>query len=54
VRGDAGLCQNATFAFRPSRWAIKESAHSPDASEEGAIDFDGVAGSGVTGGGELG
>jgi hypothetical protein len=31
-----------------------ESALSPDASEEGAIDFDGVAGSGVAGGGGLG
>jgi len=31
-----------------------ESALSPDASEERAIDFDSVAGSGVVGGGGLG
>jgi len=54
AQGDAALCRNATCAFRPSRRAIAESALSPDASEEGAIYFDGVAGSGVTGSGGLG
>ena len=47
AQGEAGLCRNATCAFRPrswpSRWVIGESALSPDASEEGAIDFVGVA-----------
>ena len=54
AQGDAGPCWNMTCTFRPSRWAMGESALSPDASEEGAIDFDGVAGSGVAGGGGLG
>ena len=54
AQGEAGPCWNATLAFRPSRWAIGESALLPDASEEEAIDLVGVAGSGVAGGGRLG
>ena len=54
ARGDAGPYRNATCAFRPSKRAMGESALSPEASEEAAIDFDGVVGSGVAGGGGLG